>query len=537
MRVIITNPIRIWQPRFKKRLITTEEELDLLIEKEFPGLKRNPRFNKLLLDAKLHHALSKKLVDRQFLKPRELTCLVHEFSMNREENEKFQTLRLLISDYVRNSVKPRLYCLLEQAVSKTKSRRKIIAIHKKNNGVSSLNGVVNRLATYFPTAELANSPSFSKKVTQVSRYFRALELLEQGGLFADVARELNIWHSVVSRWFNNQMRPDLVHLASNIPSKNPRVNRAWLPTKMESGNTCKPKGFIRVPFFIRNWFEIKTVLDQLKVLENVNMQRWYNRFGNMGRKQAFGYILGIVVSDACKPKNKRTSSHIRLQLSKKYSWSKTVGEASCYFLGKLGLRAERGKDYRSSRGSIFYCWNSECSPLITWIKRSCLGLQHKETTTHHPIRMEWLLGAPRMVRVKFLQGLNDGDGWASVKAQELGNASGPSTGFVQNLLMTFDIESRQSHEKDEVRITKQSSIERAAKLPFFLYAETRQDAADKIAAMIKRRKTQRGSVPEEVVILMKKLRKRQTSYGGIAEVIFNEFGLSFPISKVYRILN
>ena len=89
MRVIITNPIRIWQPRFKKRLITTEEELDLLIEKEFPGLKRNPRFNKLLLDAKLHHALSKKIVDRQFLKPRELTCLVHEFSMNREENEKF----------------------------------------------------------------------------------------------------------------------------------------------------------------------------------------------------------------------------------------------------------------------------------------------------------------------------------------------------------------------------------------------------------------------------------------------------------------
>ena len=98
--VIITNPIRIWQPRVKKKLITTEEELDLLIENEFPGLKRNPRFKKLLSDAKLHLALNKKFVDRQFLIPGELTRLTHEVSKNREENEKFQTLRLLISDYL-----------------------------------------------------------------------------------------------------------------------------------------------------------------------------------------------------------------------------------------------------------------------------------------------------------------------------------------------------------------------------------------------------------------------------------------------------
>ncbi|MFX1565060.1 MAG: LAGLIDADG family homing endonuclease [Promethearchaeota archaeon] len=518
-------------------MITSDIQIHSIIDNDFPGLKRNPNFRKLLSDAKLHLALYQEFSDRKTIFAGELTRVTRDVCKKREREGNFQTLRLLISDYVKKCTKPRLYYLFEQAVSKTESQGKIDAINKTNNYVCSFSDVFNKLATYFPTSELVNSTHFSKRINQVSKYFSALELLKEGGLFADVAREYDTRYTVISRWFNNQMRPVLVHLAANIPHLKPRNKRLWLPTKMGSGHTYKPKGFIQVPFSISKWLEIRDVLDQLKELEHSRMRGWHNRFGDTSQEQAFGYILGVLVSDASKPKNKQTSSHIKLQLSMKYTWSEVVGEASCYFLGKLGIRAKRGKDYRNSRGTTFYCWNSECSPLITWIKRSCLGIQHKETTTHHPIRMEWLFRAPKIVRIRFLQGLNDGDGWASVKSQEIGNASGPSTNFVQTLLRTLDIESRQSHSKDEVRIGRKSSLKVAAELPFFLFATTRQEAADKIADMMKRRETQQKPVTSNVVTFMKELRKRRMSYGRIAEAVFDEFNLSHPISKIYKILN
>ena len=75
--------------------------------------------------------------------------------------------------------------------------------------------------------------------------------------------------------------------------------------------------------------------------------------------------------------------------------------------------------------------------------------------------------APRRIRIKFVQGLNDGDGWASVKDQTIGNACEPNIAFVKQLFLTFNIESTDDGRR--VRIHKQDSLIRAAQLPFFLF--------------------------------------------------------------------
>ncbi len=59
-------------------------------------------------------------------------------------------------------------------------------------------------------------------------------------------------------------------------------------------------------------------------------------------------------------------------------------------------------------------------------------IQIKSThTIYDAIKAEWILTAPDEFRLKFLQGLNDRDGFATVKVQRMGNACGPNVPFVK----------------------------------------------------------------------------------------------------------
>lgn len=146
-----------------------------------------------------------------------------------------------------------------------------------------------------------------------------------------------------------------------------------------------------------------------------------------------------------------------------------VGNATCHYLGRLGVRAKRGKDASSNKGDKSrYFWYSERSPLIKWINRACLGLNPRHNTTNQAIMANWLLDAPRSIQIKFLQGLNDGDGYASVKAKALGNACAPNALLKKKILKCLGIYSKAYPEKQV--IVRNSSIIKATNLPFFLHA-------------------------------------------------------------------
>jgi len=160
-----------------------------------------------------------------------------------------------------------------------------------------------------------------------------------------------------------------------------------------------------------------------------------------------------------------SSKPFRLTLSKKYGWSKRVDEAVCYYLGKLGIKANQFKDVpkgpKAPNG--MYRWRAGKSPFLLWMVRSCLGLQSHECTTNDAIKTDWILTAPEEIRIKFLQGLNDGDGFAIVKVQRMGNACGQNIPFVKKLLKTFNIES--GKDGISILIRRQKSISRQQSFP------------------------------------------------------------------------
>jgi hypothetical protein len=180
-----------------------------------------------------------------------------------------------------------------------------------------------------------------------------------------------------------------------------------------------------------------------------------------------------------------------------------------------------------------YKWLTQKSPFLTWILQTVLGLQPRERTTYDPIKVKWLLDAPKDQRIAFLQGLNDGDGCASVLDQRISNTCGPNISMVQELLATFDISS--THDEFRVRISTLEGLIRAAKLPFFRHATDRQANAEKLAKMAQVRLTQQPGISSpEMLDRMIELKDRGFSNGKIAEIVFDEMGISFNPSTVRR---
>ncbi len=516
--------IRFWQPRIKDVLINSIGQLCAIIKKDYPSLKRHIEFPKQLVDAKLHFALIQHVRRKSYLQRGEITCLAKQNNCTVQK----------AAAYLRDAWRPRLYYTIERSLPKSEAERRIAKILKKNHGICSTEDVVRRLNSYYPLNELIQTPSYEFNLSQVRKYFEALELLTDGGIITEIAKTLKTSPRTITRWYYF-VQPSLFVLACHIPEEDPGVGYKWLPTKMESGRSYKPLDFIRVPFSSINWLKIADMLKSIQTLNNTNMQRWQQQFGKISKEEAFGYVLGMLLSDSGKAHKTTTSIKATLQLSKVYQWSKQVGEAFCYYLGKIGIKAQRGRPRQPNT----HLWKSVHSPILKWMVFSGLGLKRHERTSYDTIRADWLFTAPFKVRLKFLQGVTDGDGCALIGKQILSIASGVNSHFIKKLLETFDVESRciSSGRRARVDVSRKKSVKIATELPFFLHAIGRQAAADKSLEMIKaREKIYRQPVPKDIIDHMIGLREQGLSFYKITERIFDEYGLSYRRWRIRSII-
>jgi transposase-like protein len=520
-----STPIRIWHPDIHDTSITSAEQLLCLITQDYPGLTRNPQFPQLLTDAQKHLTLITLLHNEHNLRRGDFTRLARAVGASRQR----------VTAWVQQARPPRLYYVIEHSLAKSDAHTKLARIHCDNDGIRSTGNVKRRLGAYYLTPLHKRSPEHERRLAQCEVYFRALQMLKDGGCYLDVARGLGVHHSQVSRWLDGH-RPDLVDLACRIPNPSPGAGSKWLPLWMDQA--FRPRDFVQVPTHIGNHIQIRKLLDQLKSLDNDRMAQLRKDLGPLNKEDALYYLLGLIVSDFEKNRPRTSSTELALNLSKKYSWSEQVGQAACYYFGQLGIYANKAKDRDSSAGpKTCHSWRSRKSPLITWITRTCLGLQEHECTTYYPVKADWILKAPSNLRKAFLQGLNDGDGYATIKGQSIGNACGPNVSFVKALLKTFNIQCTDDGQR--VRIHSQEGIVRAAELPFFRYATGRQRNADKLADMMHARQQQRSTNMDSLEILevMVQLRKEGLSYGEVAERLFDQFGVSLDHSTVALRIN
>ncbi len=520
--------IDIWYPKIGKKTISNKESLYEIIDNYYSGIKRNPQFLSLIKDAENHLILIKMIGSSVKIKKGEISRLARELNFSIQRT----------SSFIKYQGRPRLYRLIDLCISKTEAKSRLVEIENENCGVSSTEEVLRRLATYYPGEELGSSLDGGYYLLQVDKYFQALKLLADGGHFSEVADQVGISSSQVRRWFSSEGKPFLVHLASRIPKQPPWREYKWLPTYINSHGTHNPSNFIQVPIALKCWEQIEQVLSQLTERNDQKMDEWQNRFGRISRGNAFAYVLGMMVSDAAKNSSGSCySTSFELKLTKAKSWSEQVGEATCFYLGKLGINANLGKPVYPVGGQEQHYWYGERTPLFRWMLHSVLGIETGNCTTNQPIKCKWLLDGPLDIRLKFLQALNDGDGFASVKGQKIGNTCIPNIPFFMQLLNSFNIESYPRSDQKQVVIRKADSIKRAVRLPFFLHATGRQIIAEKLVKMLSKRKSQRrGFYTEDVVILILDLKGKGQSLGVIAEKVYDKYGLSFSRSSIDNII-
>ncbi|MFX1581281.1 MAG: hypothetical protein ACFFCJ_03575, partial [Promethearchaeota archaeon] len=510
-------------PTINTTPITSIPHLHHIHQTEYPGLQRNPNYKDWLHDAETHLTLIHHLKGQTYLERGDRQRLGHKLGITRQK----------FTAWAQHARKPRLYYELDRMLSKNHAQTLITQLHKENNTIRSTDDVITRLHTYYLTPLHEQNKQHEKRIQQCTLYFQALDLLKDGGANLDVARQLGIHHSQVMHWLDGR-RPDYVELTRHIPIQELEPNWKWLPLNLE--RAFVPTHFITVPDHITHYTEINKVLNQLSPLDTKAMQEWETRFGPPNPEDAFYYLLGLIVSDFDKQSSRISSTELVLTLSKNYDWSKQLGDAACYYLGQLGIHAKKVKDRDSSAGpKMCHSWRSQKSPFNTWILMCCLGLQKGQCTTYHAVHMRWILQAPDELRKAYLQGMSDGDGWASVRDQCIGIYSGPNVNLVKDLLKFHDIESADDGQR--VRIRTQEGVIKAAKFPLFRFATSRQKTAEKVAQMMETRQKQEIAITlPEIVKEMKQLRAKGYSYGKIAEHIFDKYGISYDHSAVIRLL-
>jgi hypothetical protein len=508
----------LWQPCINGLKISTKNQLRELVAIEYSPLLQKANFVQLLKEAERHLDLIEEFQKIDQLRHGDITRLARKFN--------FPVQR--IHRYLKHGMRPRLYWLIEKCCSKTEARQRIARIYSELNGIRSFEDVMNKLDTYFPLKYQAMAKSFVRRINQVRKFFKALQLFKNGGCYKAVARSLKVSIQVVSSWISKGHKPDLLNLACQIPKAHISSNHKWLPMKLEVGNAFNPTNFISVPLHVDSWKTIQEVLEKIVPLKNHHSKQWENKFGKISKAEAFAYTLGLIVSDSRK-ETRYTSSRLDLSLSKVYDWSELVGEAFCYYLSKLGIKASKADDANLQN----HRWQSRMAPLLTWMKQTGLGLQKNQTTSKVPIQAPWLLNAPHIIRLRILQGFTDGDGFTSVKGQCLGIASTVNKVFLQKLLNSFNINSFYSQTGRSVIIRRNESILQASSLPFFLHAVGRQEMANKLTEMIQIRKVQRRiPISKTVNKRMIQLKKEGMSNGAIIEQIFDEFRISLSRARV-----
>ena len=528
--------VKMKTPEVRGEKITTKQRLRGLVNEEYSSLKKKKDFPQRMKETEVHQDLMKKYSGKERIKHGEITKIAKELGVDRET----------VSNWITKGMNPRLYTYMNWSTPESDATERVRKLQENNNGIRNAQDVQKRFDSYYLGKNERASHFYKRELRKMNQYFEFLEISKQGGMHLDNAKEARLSESGARDYLSGG-RPWLVRLAVQIPAKPPKEGHKWLPKT--AGRHAIRDDWIQVREKITDCKQVMDVVKQLKPLDNEDMRRWELKYGrDYSPEERFMHLLGTYVSDSNVPSASTSSIAFGMNLSKGYEWSWDYGEASCYHLGKIGIRAHRVSDvlpnvsrimtpYGEKRieGKEQYHWMSENSPVLRWIRRSCLG--YNETAkTYQEVNAKWILNAPENLRSAFLQGYSDGDGGVSSRGYYFTISTHSDHDFVEKLLGSFGVDTYRS--KTYVRTAGFSAVRKAEKIPPFKYATDRQEALEKTVQMIESRKTSWKSNPplQDEMNFMNDLRQKGLSYGAIGEKVFDKYGYTLDARDVRRII-
>lgn len=144
-------------------------------------------------------------------------------------------------------------------------------------------------------------------------------------------------------------------------------------------------------------------------------------------------------------------------------------------------------------------WQGSASPFMMWIRNTHLGLKIDKSKSNQSLNADWILKIPPDLITPFLQGVADGDGYASPRklAVRIGNKHNKV--FLKSLLNVVGIEPVDGD--TGIVVTKKESLQIANVLPRFKYADCRLNRLRDIADMLSKIK-RTHLTPDEMDFIM-----------------------------------
>ncbi len=519
--------ISIAIPRVRGVKIESVHQLKEILEHKFPNFSERSDLPLLLDAVEVHIELIREYGNGEYLSPETVHGLQEQTGFSRD------TIRRWLFE----GKKPKIYSILDRALTIEEANEKLDEIHSKLRGVTSMKELDRRFWSSYLRERILDLPSYEKARNLSRQFFSFLKALPGGGSSSDIARKAGLRKKAVRSWFGPGALPSLVLMASCIPAEPPEQGRVWLPFKVTAGGLGKPEQFIQVPFEITSPQDLLDVLKQIPSLSTPEMDEYEKQFGAMSNHFAFMYILGVIVSDGWfSSPGVHTSACVKLKASKTYQWSKDFGRGFIYTLGKVGISSMRDKDgvTRLKNGNTveFRSWRSIQTPFLIWMKESLLGLKSSTPKSQIPIQADWILRMPHDWRVAFLQGVSDGDGWANITASNAGITSMVNKDFLIRLLTSLGVASSRS--TTNVLIIKKDAIRRVARLPMFRYAAGRQERLIQITVMLD--SVKRSRISEEELKTIMALHKQHFSSGQITKELLSKFGIFRRSSTIRNVI-
>ncbi|MHA1862505.1 MAG: hypothetical protein ACTSWA_01955, partial [Candidatus Thorarchaeota archaeon] len=238
---------------------------------------------------------------------------------------------------------------------------------------------------------------------------------------------------------------------------------------------------------------------------------------------------GITLSDGYIQPTSKTSYSLRILLSQKYDWSKLLLKDVSNSLSMV--EHTRTADTKRSTDAISELYSS--SPLFLWIREIIFKLRINEKKTYSPIKAEWILTLPKLTRVAFLQGVADGDAYASSVSQRVGIGTLINKPFFNKLLDSLGVHS--SPNLSGVEIFKHESIRLMTELPLFKNATSRLENLSELCAMLDARPKRKPVTAKEISLILM-LHKSGLSYGDISLQLWRIHNISRSIATIGRIV-